>query len=415
MIKAREWNFLANVGDGALYALAMSLVSQQAVLPVFVRKIGGGNIALGLIPVFWTLGSNFPQVLIAPYAQKLPRKKTLMLRTGLGQRLPWLLLALYAFIILGRSSATTALFLFFLFYALAAIAGSLNLPVWFDLIAKLTPVQARGRLFAARSIGGALLGMFGGVVVSEVLGKFEYPTSFGILLLSAFLLTMASYMFLVSLREETDSPPPHARRDWRSLLSAQRILRAERRFRNYLVADALLIVAGIANAFLAVHALQKFGLSDSSAGTFTVAMMVSMIIGSAFFGFLADRFGHRINLVLSSAAMILACVLALLAPAVETYLLAFVCAAASTALVNISRLPLIAELCPEGDRPTFIALANLVTSPFILFGIVAGWLANSAGYEVVFAFTGACALAALIWLLLRVQEPRGEIVEGARG
>jgi MFS family permease len=408
--KTRERNFIANVFDGALYAMAMSLVSQQAVLPVFVKDIGGGNIALGLIPVLWTFGFNFPQVLIAPYAQRLPRKKQLFLRTAIIQRIPWLLLSLVTFFVLDRVSSSLALWLFFILFTLAAVGGSLNLPVWFDLIAKLTPLKARGRLFAARSVGGAVLGMAGGGAVSFVLGRFSYPVSFGILLLAAFAVTMISYLFLLTLREENDSPTDQSGRNWRYAFSAPGILRTERGFRNYLVADALLISAGMANAFYAIHGLKKFGLPDSYAGTFTIAMMVSMIVGSSGFGLLADRFGHKINLVISASASVIASVTAILAPSVEVYLLVFLCSAATVALGTISRLPLIAELCPEATRPTSVALANLVTSPFILFGIVAGWIADRAGYEAVFAIAGVLALAALVWLLTRVQDPRTTIL-----
>ena len=80
-------NFAANVMDGAFFSLAMSFVSQQALLPVFVKAIGGGNIAVGLIPVLWTFGFNFPQVFIARNAQRARDKKSLLLLTAMGQRL----------------------------------------------------------------------------------------------------------------------------------------------------------------------------------------------------------------------------------------------------------------------------------------------------------------------------------------
>ena len=91
-----DWNFIANVMDGGLFSLAMSFVSQQTILPLFVQKLGGGNIAVGLIPVVWILGFNLPQILAAPYAQQRTRKKGLLLRTAMLQRIPWLLLAIAA-------------------------------------------------------------------------------------------------------------------------------------------------------------------------------------------------------------------------------------------------------------------------------------------------------------------------------
>lgn len=63
-----KWNFAANVCDGALFSLALSLVSQQTLLPVLVKKMGGNNVAVGLIPVLWTAGFNFPQIFVANFA-----------------------------------------------------------------------------------------------------------------------------------------------------------------------------------------------------------------------------------------------------------------------------------------------------------------------------------------------------------
>ena len=401
-----RWNFLANVGDGALYALAQSLVSQQTVLPVFVKEIGGSNISIGMIPVLWTFGFNFPQIFVARFVQKHERKRELFLKTALIQRLPWLLLAILSFLFLNSVSRDVALGLFFVGFALAAVAGSLNLPVWFDLIAKLTPVRLRGRLFAVRSMLGAVLGILGGGLVTYVLASFAFPTSFGILFFVAFCLTMVSYLFLTKLKEVEQMAPAAGAGRPRVVQKMPRILMTRRNFRNYLVADALLITAGVGNAFFTVNAFQRFSLSNAYAGAFTVAIMVGMIGGSLLFGYLADRFGHKVNLVISGVAMAVACLVALLAENVETYMLAFVVSALALSISGISRLPMIAELCTEAERPSYIAMANLITSPFILFGVVAGWLANLSGYGSVFLIAGSVSLCAVFWLTRMVEEPR---------
>ncbi len=408
-------NFIANVGDGALYSMAMSLVSQQTVLPVFVRQIGGSNISIGLIPVLWTFGFNFPQIFIARHVQELPRKKRLFLRTAIVQRLPWLLLSIVSFLFLGRVSADVALVLFFCGFGLAAFAGSLNLPVWFDLIASITPVGIRGRLFAARSILGSLLGILGGLVATYVLGVLAFPSSFALLFLLAFCFTMASYLFLLRLDEGGGGPASHPARRGSLLPSLPRVLKTRINFRNFLVADALLITAGIANAFFTVHAFEKFSLPNVYAGAFTIAMMTSMIVASLLLGMLADRYGHRLNLVLSAAAMVIACTIALLAPGVGIYMIAFAGSACTLSVAAISRLPMIAELCTESERPSFVALANMVTSPFVLFGIVAGWLANRVGYEIIFIVSMVLALGAIVWLLRMVEEPRNVALQPASG
>lgn len=399
-------NFAANVMDGAFFSLAMSFVSQQALLPVFVKAIGGGNIAVGLIPVLWTFGFNFPQVFIARNAQRATEKKKLLLLTAMGQRIPWLLLGLVPLVLVGRASTELAVGAFFFLYALAAVMGSINLPVWFDLIAKLTPLEVRGRLFAIRSILGSILGIGGGAVAAFVLGRVLYPTSYALLFFLAFGAEMASYYFLTRLEEKSSELPAPQSPALPLREALGRILRTGKNYRHFLVGDALLISSTMANGFLAVHAIEKFSLSDAAAGTFTMIISGSMILGSFLFGYLADHRGHRLNLLLGAMFTLLACVIALLAPTPEVYVLSFACSAASVTLGGISRLPLIAELCSAGERPTYIALSNMITSPFVLAGILGGWIANTLGFSVLFVIAGLVALSALLWWFTMVDEPR---------
>lgn len=405
-----RWNLTANVLDGALFSLGLSFVSQQAILPLFVRHIGGGSIEVGLLPVIWTLGFNMPQILSAGHAERSVRKKGLLLRTAVGQRLPWLLLALASFFAFGSMGPGPALLLFFFLYMLAAVGGALNLPVWFDLVATLTPVQSRGRLFAWRSVLGSILGILGGACASVVLGAIAPPESYGFLFLLAFLSMGASYVCLALLKEGPAATPrdPGPRTQWTREI--RRLLRERPNLRNFLVADALQISAGMGLAFYAVYAVEKFQLPDTSAGMFTVIMMVSMILSGQLFGKLADSRGHKINLLLANVATVISSVIAMLAPGPLSYGLVFVAASMTIALTQISRLPMIAELATAQDRPTVIAVANIVTAPFVCWGVIGGVLAGIAGYTLVFALAAVFALAGFVWLHTMVTEPRAAAI-----
>lgn len=399
-------NFVLNVLDGALFAFALSFASRSTVLPVFVDRMGGGNIAIGMIPVIWLLGFHLPQILIANRARQQERKKPLVLRTAMLQRLPWLALALITYYVVEPASPALALLLFFASFFLAAVAGSLNLPVWFDLIAKITPVKLRGRLFGWRMLLGAALGIGGGIVVERILETMSYPASFAALFGIAFGVMMVSYIFLALVREEDISEVTPKRPFHHFLGELPAILKRDRAFRNFLVADALLAMIIMAEAFYTIYAFQKFGLSEGFAGRFTIVVMIGLVVGTLFFGYLADRIGHRINLVLMSVMTIGACILALAAPSVEVYYLVFISGAFTVGLQHISRLPFIAEICGERERSTYVALSNVVTAPFVLSGLAAGWLANALGYEAVFIAAAAIALIAAVWILVMVPEPR---------
>jgi len=95
-----------------------------------------------------------------------------------------------------------------------------------------------------------------------------------------------------------------------------------------------------------------------------------------------------------------------LAPDQRLYLIVFVGLAFQIGLSGISRLSIVAELCSEEERPTYVALTNLVTSPFILFGLVAAAIAGRFGYNAVFLIAGLLAVASALWMAFRVEEPR---------
>lgn len=402
-------NIVANIVDGGAYAFGISFVSLQTVIPVMVKHISNSDFAVGLVPVLWTAGFYFPQIFIANHAQRFPYKMRLFLQTAFVQRVPWLLLSLLSFFMLGQLGPTAGTFFFFFVFTLAAVTGSLCFPIWFDLIAKLTPVELRGRLFAARNLLGGVLGVLAGIVVEMVLADIAYPLSYGLLFMLAFFFMLVSYWALTRLKEESPSAVAdevHFLEYYRNL---PRILKGQKNFRNFLISDALLIAATMAGAFYAVHAIQKFNLSDSSAGLFTVVIMWSTIIGNIFFGGIADRYGHKVNLVLAASSTALSCFVALLAPFEPLYLIVFVCMAFQIGLSGISRLSFVVELCSEEERPTYVALTNLVTSPFTLFGLVAGALATQFGYDVVFLSAGLLAAASALWMALRVEEPRENV------
>ncbi len=401
-----RWNFTLNVLDGALFSFGLSFASAATVLPVFVQRLGGSDVAVGLIPVVWAVGLNLPQLLIANYAQQVASKKRLLLVTSLVQRLPWLLLAAGTVLVVRGGASPAGLALFFTAFALAAVGGSINMPVWFDFVAKVTPVRMRGRLFAVRAVVGSLLGIVGGLGVTWVLDAVAYPFNFALLFGLAFVAMMASYGTLTLLREGERDVPRRRIEYGLFLRLLPRILRRNRNYRNFLIGDALFVVASVSSAFFTVDAIAQFGLPESVAGRFTVVMASASVVASPLFGYLGDRHGHRLNLVLGAGMAAMASVLALVAQSAEVYLIVFALSAFTVVLRSISRLPIVAELCAEADRPTYVALSNALTAPFALAGVAAGWVAGRFGYDAVFAGTAAVGAVAAYWMLEYVREPR---------
>jgi len=399
-------NFLLNWMDGTFFAFGMSFVPVMTVLPVFVRQVGGNNITVALVQVIWIIGVNFPQIFIANYTRQLPYKKPFFLKTAALQRLPWLLMALLCFFIIKNVSSNMGLVFFFIAFGLAAIAGAVNYPGWFDLISKITPVNLRGRLFALRTITGAILGIAGGCLVKIILSAQPFPANFGYLFLLAFVMMTVSYVALIFLKEQEANASTESLNHFQYFRQLPNLIKSNHNFLNFLIADSLMTIGLIAQPFFIVNAMQRFGLDSASSGSFTMIYMLSMVILNLCSGSIGDRFGHRVNMIIAAFSVLVSCVLAITLRSLSLYYFVFVLSALNTSMIQVSRLPILAEICNEKERPTYISISNMITSPFILLGLLGGYLVDLYGYDVIFAIAGLGGFLSLIWWVFYVAEPR---------
>ena len=143
-----NWNFSVNVLDNMFYALAISLVSQETIMPLLVSKLTDSTIAVGLIPAIFSLCFLLPQLFVANHAERLPRKLPfVLLGSGLLQRLPYPLIGLALLLLFALDAPGLALMLFFVGIATAAFGGGIVTPAWFSMIGKVIPTRRRGIFF----------------------------------------------------------------------------------------------------------------------------------------------------------------------------------------------------------------------------------------------------------------------------
>ena len=164
-----NWNFSVNVLDNMFYALAISLVSQETIMPLLVSELTDSTIAVGLIPAIFSLSFLLPQLFVANHAERLPRKLPfVLLGSGLLQRLPYPLIGL-ALLLFAVEAPAFALLLFFIGIATAAFGGGIVTPAWFTMIGKVIPTRRRGIFFGLADGGGLLMGVVGAYFVGRVL------------------------------------------------------------------------------------------------------------------------------------------------------------------------------------------------------------------------------------------------------
>ena len=395
--------------DGALFGLAMSFVSYNTILPVFIQQVGGSAVAIGSVPVLWTIGLNLPQAIVIRLTNSRNPVKPLVLRFGLLNRYSFLAVGVFTFFFVENMPTTISVPLLLALIFFTAVTGSFGSPVWFHLFTKTTPMKLRGKLLAIRQLLSSSLGILGGSVVTFVLATFAFPNNFALLFVIAYLLSMASYLYLRKLKEPiSDSQYPDPAPPSSTFADGRAILKRDTNFRNFLLADAFTLMSMSASAFYAVYAIEKFDVPASYAGTFTVIVMAGMVAGNSVFGYLADSFGHKMTLIALALSSVAASVVAIFADNILMYGFTFFFMSWTVGLQVISRLSFVVELCSEAERQTYIGLTNTITAPTVAVGILFGWMARAYGFPIMFAMAALTGFLAAVWLYFFVHDPRIE-------
>lgn len=401
-----RWNFTVNVLEGASFWFGLSFISASTIVPLFISKLTPSPLAIGLAAVMAQAGWYLPQLFTANVVERLARKKPVVVNLGFfAERLPMWVIVLAALAVV--RSPTLALGLFFLGYAWHVLGAGVIATSWQDLIARCFPVERRGRLMGVMLFLGAGTGAAGAGVSSWLLKTFPFPTNFLYSFTIAAIAITLSW-FLIALTREPAQPATAPRRTNRQFwASLPQILREDHNFRRFLVARLLLALGGMGTGFVTVAAVQRWQVPDSTVGLYTAAMLLGQTVGNLGFGFLADRFGHKLSLELGGAlTSLLAFSVAWLAPAPEWYYLVFVLLGVATGAIIVSGILVVLEFAAPARRPTYVGLANTATGVVSAVGPLLGASLAGVGYGWLFALSAGVNLAALVMLRRRVREPR---------
>jgi MFS family permease len=402
-----RWNFLVNTLDGASFWFGMSFISSTIVLPLYVSHFTDNPLLIGLIPFLNTAGSLLPQLFFANAVERAPRKKFFPATLGFFlERVPIFLLAPAAYF-LATSQPVLALVTFLVLYAWHCFGAGVIIVGWQDMIAKIIPVDKRGRFFGITNFIGNGTGILGALGVPFVLDRFTFPMGYVISFTVAATLILLSWVFLSLTREPAvhNSKPPISQLDYMRSLPA--ILRRDRNFRTYLLSQIIFSLSGMATGFLVVYAVRTWNLPDAEASGFTLALQVGLALANLFFGFLSDRKGHKLSLEICLALSALSFALAIFAPSSSWFFPVFFLRGAVSAGTFISGISIVYEFTDAENRPTYIGLAN--TIPGVAGSaapLIGGWLAGAISYQVVFILSAV--IGTIGWVLLRfaVREPR---------
>ena len=404
--KHLRYNVTVNLMDGGFFGLAIGFASFSTILPLFVASMTDSATLIGLVPAIHATGWLLPQLFTAGHTSRLRRYKQTVLMLTIHERVPFLGLAFVAFL-LPKIGLQIGLVLTFLFLTWQGLGGGFTANPWTSMISKIIPSESRGTFFGIQGAAANLLISGAAIGAGYLLDRFESPLDFMVCFLIACLFFILSWISLALTREPADyekvieeNPPPF----WHG---AGRILKRDRNFDWFLAARIISQFATMGFAFYIVYALRRFQMDAVTAGYLTATLTIAQTVANAGMGWLGDRVGHRLMLIIGAVSALLSSVLAWFAPSLAWFFPIFVLSGFANVSIWMNGMTMTVDFSGENERPFYIGLAQTLTAPAtIIAPLIGGRIADTQGFVSTFAWSALLSIVMMAILIFLVKEPR---------
>jgi MFS family permease len=397
-------NYVGHYLHGMLGMTGFRLINAPTFLPAYLHQLSGSNTIVGLGLALQQLGGMISPIVGANQIEHRTKVMPAALWMGGLARLQIIGMALAGWF-LSTQAATVAIigfmFLFGLFMGAQRVVFSM-------LMAKVIPISRRGRLQAWRNATGGVIAaglayLAGKYFIEANLFGNGYSTTF----LFAFALTSLGLTALRLLMIEPEPPTVRAPSRLRDRFKDFPALLADKDFLFFMIVQMLAVAGRMAVPFYIIFASATIKLTGANLGLLSLAYLGADTLSNLVWGYMGDRSGFRLILLVSIVMWIASTILLLNAGDVMTIFVAFFGLGASQAGYMMSAGTMILEFGSRDEMPMRIALSSTAEGVMAALGPLAGGMISSAfGYSWMFSLSIAFLVAALIVLVLRVKEPR---------
>ena len=401
-----RFNYFACFIDAVGFPFGSCFFSPVTILPAFIKKMSANSVWIGLTNAIHSSFFFLPQLLAASWIERMPIKRGYVLTLALIERFAILVLV-PQILLFGRTSPNLSLTLFSLTFAIFMLSMGFNGPAYFDLVAKVIPVTRRGTMYGMAGAIGGLLSIFGAWMAKVLLARYEFPINFSLCFLLGFIILTITVLPLGFI-DEPPSPPSQPKRLRRYFWDAISILKEDWNFRYYIYSQIFLSAFGVVLGFLTAYTIDKMIATESDVPVFTAALMIGRTMGQPFWGYVADKRGNRLVILVNTKLACLMILWVVTADSITIFYGIFALIGFLHSGIDIPSFNMTMEFSQVGNLPTYTALRSSAVAPFravlpLLSGLIIE--TNKDRYTHVFLI---CILLLLLscYSLWKVKEPR---------
>lgn len=397
-------NYIGHYLHGMLGMTGFRLINAPTFLPAYLHMLSGSNTVVGLGLALQQLGGVLSPIIGANQIEHRTKVMPAAMWMGGLARMQIIGMALAGWFLSGQSRVVAIIgfmFLFGLFMGTQRVVFSM-------LLAKVIPISRRGRLQAWRNATGGLIAaglayLAGRYFIDANLFGNGYSTTF----VFAFALTSLGLTALRLLMIEPEPPTVRARSRLVDRFKDFPALLAEKGFLYFMIVQMLTITARMAVPFYVLFASSTIELNGKNLGLLSLAFLGADTISNLVWGYLGDKTGFRLIMLISLLLWVGSTVLLMGAHDFLPIFLAFSGLGAAQSGYMMSAGTMILEFGDRDEMPMRIAFSATAEGIMGSIGpLLGGVISSTLGYGPMFSISIAFLIAALIVLITMVKEPR---------
>jgi MFS family permease len=408
MTPQERHNALCNVTGETLWGFQVALILPTTVLTVLLTQLDASKTTIGLIPSFEGVAMFLSVAGIYLFRSHKKRKLRIILFHYLVFT-PCLIVMGLA--VLAHDSIPRDVLKLLLIGSWAIFMGGAGIvgAAWMDWVAHLFRQEIRGTITGASWGFSNLAGVAGALISGWALRGNQGLAVYGWLYLAAALFATLSISTFFAIRDPArDLAADHAP-GWSEIFVGAVESLSDPDFRSLLAGRCLGLAGFCIGPFVALYYLSPVGgsLPDSLVVTLGSAQTAGSAICCMLFGRIGDRVGHRFGMILGIAFQIAALLSVLCIPGAVGCFFAMLFAGCVAGTILISYLNLVIESCPHEVRSAHILIGNMIVGiAGFIFPLIGARIAVLGGIPVLMKVSLAVSIAALVWSLLRMKDPR---------
>lgn len=376
-------NYIALLLEGFFISFAFTIFSHTTVFPVYVSYITDNSIFISLVAVIFFGCSYFASIFSCIWGINAKSPKWISIIICGTQRIGFIIIIFSTYFAL--SNSVIALSFFFSSFALFAMASGMSGPVFYNMIATVIHRNV-GSFLGSYSLVGAASGVISSSIMTKVLEKYKFPVNYRtIFIIGTIMAIIATFVVVFGVKEVVSNEEKERIKFSDLPYIIKDLFMKNKPYRRFVIARIILGVAEITLPFYIIKVGNLDGVSAGFVGTMTTVLLVSNMIAGKFMGYIGDKKGPMIMVLIGTTCGALASGLALfMSSYIYGYILFVLVSFAQQGILLSTNVAGI--YYSKGDNiPILVATTGLASAPvYVISSVIAGFLANRYSIDFVF-------------------------------